>query len=62
VFGPGLPDRLRRLTPSGRRQMRAALSVHLDELRRSGAPPHIVAAVEGELAKYGGPQSTSGRP
>lgn len=54
VFGPGVPGRVQRSTPWGRRRMRVVLTLHLARLRELGVTPAELAAVEAELRRFGG--------
>jgi hypothetical protein len=60
LYGPGVPGRLRRHLPSGRKQMRFVLTVHLQQMRALNAPPQVIAQLERELARYGGDPSSPG--
>ena len=62
IYGPGVPGRLARITPGGRKKMRFALTTHLLALRDMNAPAEQVHRIEALLVRYGGQPPASGDP
>jgi hypothetical protein len=54
IFGPGVPGRLARLTPRGRRQMRFVLATHLLALQQMNAPDEVIDKTAAALRRFGG--------
>lgn len=62
ISGPGVPGRLARLTPRGRKRMRFVLSAHLIALQQLNSPPELIQKTEAALRKYGGQPVHPGDP
>lgn len=54
TYGPGVPSRWRRWTPTWRRRMREILTEHLAVATEAGARPAVLDSLRDELRGYGG--------